>query len=113
MEGKVAVVVYAEVVPWRRRPGAAVASDVVAVLAVVVRAVAVASRLDDVVAVGFDFGHKPDVVIVHEPSNVGIGIVVIEQVVNYAHDYIRLSDPTCVYIDVIIEVRFGLRYVAA
>src|SRR5437016_688912 len=34
LEGEVAVIVYAEVVPWCRRPGAAVASDVVAVLAV-------------------------------------------------------------------------------
>src|SRR5207302_9989425 len=59
LEGEVAVVVYAEVVRWCGRPGAPAASDVVAVLAVVVRAVAAASRLDDVVAVGIDFGHKP------------------------------------------------------
>src|SRR5947199_4727206 len=107
MEGKVAVVVYAEVVPWRRRPGAAVASDVVAVLAVVVRAVAVASRLDDVVAVGVDFGHKPDVVIVHEPANVGIGIVVIEQVVNHANDDFWRSDLKRFFIAFRPENRFG------
>src|SRR5205807_9074012 len=85
LEGEVAVVVYAEVVRWCGRPGAPAASKVVAVLAVVVRAVAVASRLDDVVAVGVDFGHKPDVVIVKEQAYVGIGIVVNEQVVDHSH----------------------------
>ncbi len=94
------------------RPGAPAASDVVAVLAVVVRAVAAASRLDDVVAVGVDFGHKPDVVIVHEPANVGIGIVVIEQVVNHAHDDFWRSDLAGVYIAVRPEDRFGAGYVA-
>src|ERR1051325_3219059 len=54
LEGEVAVVVYAEVVKCCGRPGAPAASDVVAVLAVVVRAVA--SRLDDVMAVRVDFG---------------------------------------------------------
>ena len=112
LEGEVAVVVYAEVVKCCGRPGAPVASDVVAVLAVVVRAVAAASRLDDVVAVGVDFGHKPDVVIVHEPANVGIGIVVIEQVVNHAHDDFWRSDLAGVYIAVRPEDRFGAWYVA-
>src|SRR5438045_4195685 len=78
MEGEVAVVVYAEVVKCCGRPGAPLASDVVAVFAIQVRAVAAASCLDDVVAVRVDFGHKPDVMIVHEPANVSIGIVVIE-----------------------------------
>src|SRR5947208_8269317 len=55
LERKVAVVVYAEVVKCCGRPGAPVTSEVVAVLAVEVRAVA--SSLDDVVAVGVDFGH--------------------------------------------------------
>src|SRR5437764_4988952 len=52
LEGEIAVVVYAEVVKCCGRPGAPAASEVVTVLAVVVRAVAAASRLDDVVAVG-------------------------------------------------------------
>src|SRR5438874_1720976 len=112
LEREVAVVVYAEVVTWCGRPGAPATSDVVAVLAVVVRAVAVASRLDDMVAIGVDFGHKPDVVIVHEPANVGIGIVVIEQVVNHAHDDFWRSDLTGVYIAVRPEDRFGPWYVA-
>src|SRR3954447_23655300 len=112
MEGEVAVVVYAEVVKWRGRPGAPAASDVVAVLAIVVRAVAAASRLDDVVAVRVNFGHKPDVVMVHEPVNVGIGIVVIEQVVNHAHDDFWRSDIAGVNIAVRPEDRFGARYVA-
>src|SRR5437667_1946249 len=112
LEGAVAVVVYAEVVKRCGRPGAPAASDVVAVLAKVVRAVAAASRLDDVVAVGVDFGHKPDVVIVHEPANVGIGIVVIEQVVNHAHDDFWRSDLAGVYIAVRPEDRFRAWYVA-
>src|SRR5437660_4649887 len=112
LEGEVAVVVYAEVVRCCGGPGAPRSSDVVAVLAVVVRAIAAASRLDDVVAVGVDFGHKPDVVMVHEPVNVGIGIVVIEQVVNHAHDDFWRSDLARVYIPVRPEDRFGAWYVA-
>ena len=81
-------------------PGAPAASDVIAVLAVVGTGCLAASRLDDVVAVGVDFGHKPDVVIVHEPANVGIGIVVIEQVVNHAHDDFWRSDLAGVFIAV-------------
>src|SRR6185436_14169011 len=56
LEGEVTVVVYAEVVKCCGRPGAPAASEVVAVLAVQVRAVAAAPRLDDVVAVGVDLG---------------------------------------------------------
>src|SRR5262245_52906161 len=111
LEGEVAVVVYAEMVKCCGRPGAPAASDVVAVLAVVVRAVAAASRLDDVVSVWVDFGHKPDVVIVHEPANVGIGIVVIEQIVNHAHDDFWRSDLAGVYTAVRPEDRFGAWYV--
>src|SRR2546430_7915397 len=106
LEGEVAVVVYAEVVRRGGRPGAHAAADVVAVLAVVVGAVAAASCLDDVVAVGVDFGHKPDVVVVHEPVNVGIGIVVIEQVVNHAHDDVWRSDLASVYAAVRPKDRF-------
>src|SRR4030095_10961598 len=95
---------------WGRGPPAA--SDVVAVLAVQVRAVAAAPRLDDMVAVRVDFGHKPDVVIVHEPVNVGIGIVVIEQVVNHAYDDFWRSDLAGVYIAVRPEDRFRAWYVA-
>jgi hypothetical protein len=78
MERKVAVVIYAEVVIRRRRPGARAASDIVAVLAVKVWAVTAASCFHDVVAIGVDHGHKIDVVVVEEPVNVGIGIVVIQ-----------------------------------
>src|SRR5207247_10038848 len=102
--------VYAQGVKCRGSPGSPVTSEVVAVLAVEVRAVA--SSLDDVVAVGVDFGHKPDVMIVHEPVNVGIGIVVIEQVVNHAHDDFWRSDLAGVYIAVRPEDRFGAWYVA-
>src|SRR5206468_2614452 len=111
-EGEVAVVVYAELVKCCGRPGAPVASDVVAVLAVVVWAVAAASRLDDVVTIRVNVGHKPDVVIVHEPVNVSIGIVVIEQVVNHSHDDFWRSDLAGVYTAVRPEDRFGAWYVA-
>src|SRR4029077_5805772 len=106
------VVIYAEGARCGGRPGAPAASHVVAVLAVQVRAVAAASSLDDVVAVGVDFGHKPDVVIVHEPASVGIGIVVIEQIVNHAHDDFWRSDLAGVYVAVRPEDRFWARYVA-
>src|SRR5207244_13655487 len=94
------------------RPGAYAAADVVAVFAIVVGTVAAASRLDDVVAVGVDFGHKPDVVVVHEPVNVGIGIVVIEQVVNHAHDDFGRSDLAGVYAAVRPNDGFGARSTA-
>src|SRR5262249_31469711 len=112
LEGEVAVVVYAEVVKWCGRPRAPLASEVVAVLAEVVGAVAAAACLDDVVAVGVDFGHKPDVVIVHEPVSVGIGIVVIEQVLDQAYEDFWRSDLAGVYIAMRQEDRFWARYVA-
>jgi hypothetical protein len=65
-----------------------------------------------VVAVGIDFGHKPDVVIIHEPVNVGIGFIVIEQVVNQAHDDFWRSDLAGVYIAVRPEDRFWTWYFA-
>src|SRR5207237_1955615 len=105
LEGEVAVVVYAEVVKRCGRPGAPAASDVVAVLAKVVRAVAAAARFDNMVAVGVDFGHNPDVVIVYEPVSVGIGIVVIEQVVDQAHEDFWRSDLAGMYIAVRPEDR--------
>src|SRR5262249_8653430 len=94
------------------RPRASATSNIVAVLTVVVGAVAAAARLDNVVAVGVHFGHEPDIVIVHEPVNVGIGIVVIEQVVNEAQEHFWRSDLAGVYVAVRPKDRFGSWYVA-
>src|SRR5262249_5697003 len=112
VEREVAVVVYAELVKCSGRPGTSVASDVIAVFAIVVRAVAVSSRLDDVVTIRINVRHKPDVVIVHEPANVGIGIVVIEQVIDHAHDDFWRSDLAGVYTAIRPEDRLGAWYVA-
>src|SRR5437868_5407825 len=112
VEREIAVVVYAKVVRRCGRPRTRAASEVVAVLAKHVRAVAAASGLDNVVAVWIDFGHKPDVVMIHEPMNVGIGIVVIKQVLNHAHDDFWRSDLARVNIAVRPEDRLGPWYVA-
>src|SRR5205085_3753738 len=66
-----------------------------------------AALLDDVMAVGVEHGHDPDVVVVYEPVGVGVGVVAIEEPAYVAHGYFHGGYLAGVAAGVVPEGGFG------
>src|SRR5207253_3243124 len=66
-----------------------------------------APRLDDVVAVGVEHGHHPDVMVVYQPGGIGVRAIPAEQPVSVARGNFHDGDLASVDTRVVPEDRLG------